>query len=200
MAFEVMLTPDAAWKFYNENKIRCSKELIEIATNRETNTVVYLTEEQGKPYVVVERNEEEVYSESCVSEPDMEDTLRNVYLKWLPKPELKVHTKSAYDASNPLDMEVFREIADERNEELRNAFQDFICVVTGNDPYFADAYAVLSDDPDEIMDRVLEFIGSECGVSVYRPMVVFDEDAGCEVCTEYPYDEYVFGEDEETCK
>ena len=41
---------------------------------------------------------------------------------------------------------------------------------------------------DEILDYFLEYLGFDCCLPVYRPMFITDEDSGCELYTEFPYD------------
>ena len=43
---------------------------------------------------------------------------------------------------------------------------------------------------DEILDGFLKELSEDYGFHIYRPMIITEKESGCEVFTEFPYDEY----------
>ena len=76
-----------------------------------------------------------------------------------------------------------------REDELRFAMCDFLKVALNLD---CDPVEIMSECGaalvDDVLDAILEYIGIEHGLEVYRPMFLIDEENGDEVYTEYPYD------------
>ena len=51
---------------------------------------------------------------------------------------------------------------------------------------------------NDVLDNFLEYLATEYNLQIYRPMIVTDEETGCEIYTEYPYDTDSYFEDDET--
>ena len=80
----------------------------------------------------------------------------------------------------------------ERNDELGLAMADFLAIALqegdndGTNILEAYGYEVV----DEILDGFLKELSEDYGFHIYRPMIVTEKESGCEVFTEFPYDEY----------
>lgn len=198
MGVNIHIPADEVWSFFQKNKDRCSKEMIAIAENTDTEYAVYLTEENGYPsFSVCKGDDEPEYEEGAISENDCTDTAKRCFLKYLfpvivtneraiPHSTLDDEEDDEDEFGTRQDME---DTIYEREDELRLAMCDFLQVVLqeGNDgTEIMDTYG--SGLVDEILDHVLEYIATECCLDVYRPTLITDEETGCEMYTEYPYD------------
>ena len=198
MGVNIHIPADEVWSFFQKNKDRCSKEMIAIAENTDTEYAVYLTEENGYPsFSVCKGDDEPEYEEGAISENDCADTAKRCFLKHL-FPVIVTNERAI--PSSVLDDEeddedefgTLQDMEDtiyEREDELRLAMCDFLQVVLreGDDGVeIMDTYG--SGLVDEILDHVLEYIATECCLDVYRPTLITDEETGCEMYTEYPYD------------
>lgn len=80
----------------------------------------------------------------------------------------------------------------ERNDELCLAMADFLAIALqegDNDgTNILEAYGY--EAVDEILDGFLKELSDNYGFHIYRPMIVTEKESGCEVFTEFPYDEY----------
>ncbi len=79
----VHIQPAEAWGFYAKNKKRLEEELVEIATNEDTKTSIYMTDEDGLPYLYVYRDDKKIFQSKCSSVYTAEHNLRMIYAKYL---------------------------------------------------------------------------------------------------------------------
>lgn len=201
----IHLSPADAWNFFTKNRARLGEELVEIATNGRTNTSVYMTEEDGNPYLYVYQNDKKVYQEKCVSAFDAEKTLRSIYTKYMSHLEVVTGNHDEEDGDDDMppcdDIDAmtdaeFQDMVNEREDVICRAFQDFVEVLT-EDSLSAMEFSGLDDDNIyDVVDHIVEYLAIECGFRIRRPMTITDDDSELEVRTEYPYEEYDFSEDE----
>ena len=80
----------------------------------------------------------------------------------------------------------------ERDDELCLAMADFLAIALqegDNDgTNILEAYGY--EAVDEILDGFLKELSEDYGFHIYRPMIITEKESGCEVFTEFPYDEY----------
>lgn len=196
MGVDIHVPADAVWEFFQESKNRLSNEMVLIAENTDTEYAVYLTEENDLPVLAVAKGDEKTeYKEPCVSEDDCATVAKKFYTRYL-FPVMITDGKyvpedipdEEDDDETWMDME---DIMYERNDELRLAMADFLAIVLqegdndGTNVLEAYGYEAV----DEILDGVLKELSDDYGFRIYRPMIVTEE-SGCEVFTEFPYDEY----------
>lgn len=81
----------------------------------------------------------------------------------------------------------------EREDELDIALKEFLVAVLQVED--ADALLAMCEQEciGEILNHFLEYLSNEQGLEVFRPMFILDEETGCEVYTQFPYEEYDFG-------
>lgn len=206
MALNVYLKPDQAWEFFKQNKKRLEDEMVEIAANSDTRTVIYLTEEEGNPAVKVYRNDIQQYSEGCVSLPDCINTLKRIYTKYLTPLQVVVNNTDKKEEDDdeddvPVDEELsraeFEAEIEEREEVIYQAVSDLIDVLTEDNISSLEFSDRDDDSVGNIVDHIVRYLAVDCGFRIRRPMILYDEDKKQEVCTEYPYEEYDFDDDEE---
>ena len=198
--FEIHLKPNEVWKFFHDHRVRLEEEMLEIASNTETNTAIFLTEQDGFPFVSVYKNDQLVHEDYCVSDTDSEETMRDIYIKYMPPFYVTVNdeTKAADSDSSDDDADVeeitLAECEDkinEREDEITLAIQALIEVLT-EDSVGALEFGPGDETFEDIVDHIVEFLAVDCGFRVRRPMFIIDEESHEEVFSEYPYEEFDF--------
>lgn len=195
MGVDVHIPANEVWSFFQENKDRLSEEMVAIAENTDTEYAVYLTEDYGYPtFFVCKGDLPPEYEEGAINPKDCEQTVKKCYAQYLFP--VQVQTPNSYpfreDDENDEESSSLQEIQDfiyEREDELRLALCDFLQVVLMDLEEGADIESYYGPGViDEILDYILEYLGFEQKLPVYRPMFVSDDETGTEVYTEYPYD------------
>ena len=193
MGVHIHIPADAVWGFFQESRKRLNKEMVLIAENTDTEYAVYLTEENDLPVLAVAKTE---YKEHCVSEDDCTTVAKKFYTRYL-FPVMITDDKYIPEdvPDNGEDDETWMDMEDamyERNDELSLAMADFLAIALqegdndGTNILEAYGYEVV----DEILDGFLKELSEDYGFHIYRPMIVTEKESGCEVFTEFPYDEY----------
>lgn len=218
MAPVIHIQPAEGWGYFAKNKARLAEELVEIATNETTNTSVYMTEEDGNPYLYVYRDDKKIFQSACTTIYETERNLRVVYAQYIS--DLQVvggksdDTEDEDDAAavlhddeddddvppeselDAMSDEEFQVMVSEREDVIFSAVSALITVLT------EDEVSALEFDPsdddcvDNIIDHIVEYLAIDCGFRIRRPMEVIDDDTGFTVRTEYPYEEYEFSKEE----
>lgn len=206
MGVHIHIPADAVWGFFQESRKRLNKEMVLIAENTDTEYAVYLTEENDLPVLAVAKGDEKTeYKEHCVSEDDCTTVAKKFYTRYLFPVMItdgKYIPEDVSDETEEDGDETWMDMEDtmyERNDELRLAMADFLAIALqegDNDgTNILEAYGY--EAVDEILDGFLKELSDNYGFHIYRPMIVTEKESGCEVFTEFPYDEYdIDGEDE----
>lgn len=218
----IHIRPAEGWGYFVRNKTRLSEELVEIASNEATNTSVYMTEENGNPYLYVYRDDKKIFQSECTTIYETERNLRVVFATYITDLEVvgssnddEYDSEEAEDNTSVAEADVddddtppansdidamsekeFQSYIDEREDVIFNAVSDLIAVLT------EDSVSALEFDPsdddcvDNIVNHIVEYLAIKCGFRIRRPMTIIEDDTGFEVRTEYPYEEYEFSESE----
>lgn len=206
MGVHIHIPAGAVWGFFQESRKRLNKEMVLIAENTDTEYAVYLTEENDLPVLAVAKGDEKTeYKEHCVSEDDCTTVAKKFYTRYLFPVMItdgKYIPEDVPDETEEDGDETWMDMEDtmyERNDELRLAMADFLAIALqegDNDgTNILEAYGY--EAVDEILDGFLKELSDNYGFHIYRPMIVTEKESGCEVFTEFPYDEYdIDGEDE----
>lgn len=206
MGVHIHIPADAVWGFFQESRKRLNKEMVLIAENTDTEYAVYLTEENDLPVLAVAKGDEKTeYKEHCVSEGDCTTVAKKFYTRYLFPVMItdgKYIPEDVPDETEEDGDETWMDMEDtmyERNDELCLAMADFLAIALqegDNDgTNILEAYGY--EAVDEILDGFLKELSDNYGFHIYRPMIVTEKESGCEVFTEFPYDEYdIDGEDE----
>lgn len=201
---KVYVPVEDLWGFYIENSQRCAEEMILIAENTSTKYAVYMTEESSQlMFSVCKGDREPEYEEYAMNDDDCAKTAKKLLLRYLvpftvtdgrvsiPETLPDVDDDGACPSRQDIEDEIY-----EREDELDIALKEFLAVVL----QLEDADTVLAACEqaciDEILNDFLEYLGNEQGLEVFRPMFVLDEETGCEVYTQFPYEEYDFTADD----
>lgn len=205
MSVKIYVPTGDVWSFFQSNIERLQNEMVVIAENDDTEYAVYLTEDKGYPSFSVCKGEGKAeYEEGAISEHDCEDTAKRCYVKYLLP--VVVTNEKGFPKSSPTKFEEEDDTTHQdrmdniyvREDELRLAMCDFLKVALSLE---CDPAEILTECGSElvtdVLDSVLEYIGMELCLEVYRPMFVTDADTGCEIYTEYPYDGKTIANEEE---
>ena len=79
----IHIQPVELWTYYEEERLRLLNELVEIASHEDTNTSVYVTDEDGFPYLYVYRDDKKIFESKCYSQYMAERNLREIYASYL---------------------------------------------------------------------------------------------------------------------
>lgn len=201
----IYVAANTAWSFFQNNKDRLSKEMVIIAENTDTQYAVYLTEDNSLPLLSVCKGDAKPEYEECVpTETGCNEAAKRLYTQYL-FPVMIVDEKKCPSGTQEEPEDLTRQDMEdaqyEREDELALALCDFLSVVLqeseDDSPEIADAYGAgfISD----VLDHFLEYLALEQCLPIYRPMIITDEETGCEVYTEFPYEDdagYPVDEDE----
>lgn len=219
MAPVIHIRPAEGWGYFVKNEDRLSEEMVEIASNEATNTSVYITEENGNPYLYVYRDDKKIFQCECTTIYETDRNLRVVYATYIhdlavvdsngdddeDPAEIEDHTTDPDDDDDtpPVNSDLdamseqeFQSYINEREDVIFQAVSDLIAVLT------EDSVSALEFDPsdddsvDNIVNHIVEYLAIKCGLRIRRPMTIIEDDTGFEVRTEYPYEEYEFSESE----
>jgi hypothetical protein len=218
----IHIRPAEGWGYFVRNKTRLSEELVEIASNEATNTSVYMTEENGNPYLYVYRDDKKIFQSECTTIYETERNLRVVFSTYITDLEVVGSSNDDDDDSEEAENNTFVAEADdddddtppansdldamsekefqsyinEREDVIFNAVSDLIAVLT-EDSVGALEFETSDDDcVDNIVNHIVEYLAIKCGFRIRRPMTIIEDVTGFEVRTEYPYEEYEFSESE----
>lgn len=214
----IHIQPVELWTYYEENRLQLCEELVEIASNEDTKTSVYVTDEDNYPYLYVYRDDKKIFESKCWSQYVAERNLREIYASHLAPLKVvggtattkdeKEATEIPDDDDDDVDIPPFdgdlaamtddewTEYCDEREGVIRAGVTALIEILTEDE---TSALELTSEDDDSfetVVDKVVEYFAIKCGFRVRRPMEVMDEESGLMVRTDYPYEYYDFGEGE----
>lgn len=196
MGVKIYLPAGDVWPFFMSNIERLKNEMVVIAENVDTKYAVYLTEDKGYPsFSVCKGDDKAEYEEGAISESDCAETAKRCYVKYLFP--VVVNNEKGFPKSSFAELEDEEDLTEQdrqdniyvREDELQFAMCDFLKVALSLACDPADIMTVCGIKlVNDVLDYILEYIGLELGLEVYRPMFYTDEETGCEIYTEYPYD------------
>lgn len=167
----VSVKPDELWGYFQANKEALKEKYLLVADDPEEDTEIYLTEEEGMPFFLVEiggNYEAEVASTSKEIAEEYYASLLTLYI-------------TEYSDTSG-DGEIFSKKELDRLDDIQEAAEQFLYVLIG---------ASLSDvgieekDIDDIVYLVEEFLCENYRIPVYHPNIVEDEESG--ECFVAPY-------------
>lgn len=216
----IHIQPVELWPYYEKEHCRLRDELVEIASNEETKTSIYVTEEDDCPYLYVYRDDKKIFESRCYSQYVAERNLREIYAKYLTplKVVSGVVSEEGKEADSPIpdddedadtppldDLDAmseseFNAYCNEREDVIQAAVFSLIDVLTEDETSALEFTGEGEDSIDTVVDKIVEYLAIKCGFRVRRPMEVVDDDSGDIVRTEYPYEDFDFGDGELSAK
>jgi hypothetical protein len=201
------------WTYYEEERLRLLNELVEIASHEDTNTSVYVTDEDGFPYLYVYRDDKKIFESKCYSQYMAERNLREIYASYLTplkvvsggaaanEEETEIPDDDDEDADTPpfddlaaMTDEEWGTYCDEREDVIHDAVLSLIDILTEDETSSLELSSEDDDSFNTVVDKVVEYLAIKCGFRIRRPMEVVDDDSGELVRSDYPYEDYDFGE------
>ncbi len=190
MSYEQIIIPaEDVWKTAQSEWAQLRTHLKKIAENPEFGVVIYITVDSELAQIVVYIDDNEFYSEQCVSELDCKTTARKIYDEYLGEKVLNKFLGEEEDDEELDDEEYTRyeeesEI-DEREAEIYEAVVSFMSTILETDiDSFVDDEDLIYEDCAE---HFLEYLSRKWGFEIRRPMYLEDEN-GEEFYEEYPYE------------
>ena len=208
----IHIQPVELWTYYEENRLRLYDELVEIASNEDTKTSVYVTDEDNHPYLYVYRDDKKIFESKCWTQYVAERNLRELYASYLAPLKIvggsaakEEETEVPDDEDEDVDTPPFDDLAamteeewgtycDEREDVIHDAVLSLIDILTEDETSSLELSSEDDDSFNTVVDKIVEYLAIKCGFRVRRPMEVVDDDTGLLVRTDYPYEEYDFGE------
>lgn len=189
MAMNIIVKPDDALRFLEENKEKLSFSSEKVAENKDYGIEIHLTVFSSTPTIVVLEDGADVY-EVEVNEPDdLKEDLEQVYEEYVSAAAINRFVNKGQKYSEER-LDQYDEI-NAREYELRSAFLELLDIVYEYKPYG------FVDDEEEVVRKVMEhtlwYLDQELGIPVRRPMFLEDDDG--EFFEEYPYDHLDFDDD-----
>lgn len=180
---EIFNTPEEIWGYLEEHREDLLGQMYLIAQNENYGIQIWLTIEDGNPYVIVEADDDEIYREDIFDAKDAEETISRVYEDYLSMKAIDSMglMDDVYDEDDPTAEEL--EIS-MREEELDDAVSIFISEVTDGNSSYMETEVV-----DDLKEHFLEYMARKWDMRIYRPMFLEDCDDGKEYYSEYPYEE-----------
>lgn len=177
MVNNVIIAPADVWAYFHAHKSELSTQRYLIAEGNDGKIGIYISEQDGDPYFVVENCNEIIDEDTAITKIDCEETARELYSQHLGYNELDMSA----------DSDIEKEIIEEREDEITVLFQNLLfdlLVDTTNED-------IINDIVEDVKEHTLEYIARKHGIPIYRPMYLEGED-GTDFYSEYPYEEMIF--------
>ena len=83
---------------------------------------------------------------------------------------------------------------DEREDVIHDAVLSLIDILTEDETSSLELSSEDDDSFNTVVDKIVEYLAIKCGFRIRRPMEIVDDDSGELVRSDYPYEDYDFGE------
>ena len=208
----IHIQPVELWTYYEENRLRLCDELVEIASNEDTKTSVYVTDEDNHPYLYVYRDDKKIFESECWTQYVAERNLREIYASYLAPLKIvggsatkEEETEVPDDDDEDVDTPPFDDLSamteeewdtycDEREDVIHDAVRSLIDILTEDETSSLELSSEDDDSFNTVVDKIVEYLAIKCGFRIRRPMEVVDDDSGALVRSDYPYEDYDFGD------
>ncbi len=180
MAAKIYMEPKDVFPYFRSHGEELERRHKLLAENREFGLEMCLCSLDGFCNVYITVDGDEVFSED-LSATDAEADLTDLYNRYLHGGAVSAILEDEDPDDTDLDQE---DAITERETELNDAMEELLLVFYPDfqDCPTEDLEAVVEDFKDRICQRLYD----DYGLSVYRPMILVDED-GTESFEEYPY-------------
>ena len=185
----VSYEPGELWDLFIEKKDYLKTHTIIIAENPEIDSTVFLTAEmidgEYYPSVTVWFEDAEVYSETVDNMLDLKEAAEDIYESYLSDDFMTQRYFATVDKEDEINDQ--QDAIDQRECELYDAAADFLEVICNAKLSKIVSYSEADDICEDIVNRVCEHLYTEYNISVFRPMMLEDEN-GEEFYEKFPYD------------
>lgn len=189
---KISIPIDEAWTEFK--KLGYHDEII-MATNEECGIEVVMNYFYKSAYLTVVCDSDIIDENCCNNKQELEESLRLMYDTYINASSVdvtgeildklsKVVDNDLADENKKYSSEIIERRIDDNEQEMTNLVED---LVTGLAP---NAMKICGKDYDEMIeslkDGISEFLYTEYGISIYRPMYL-EDDKGILEFYEYPY-------------
>lgn len=168
----IHVSPEKLWSFFTENRQSLSNNYMLIAEDKEGLVEVYLTEENGFPYLRVEIDGLCEYERNSVSKLDAEEEYKEILSVFF-----------CPDGDGDGDGVLSRDDIMRLNE-IQEAAYEFMSVLTEES---SEESLISEDEIDDIVSTLIEYLAEEHDIRVRYPTVIDDDESGLPVVVQYPY-------------
>lgn len=195
----IITDPTGVYERFNDLK---ENEAEEIAYNNAYGVSIYIQSDFGVPEIVVEMDNEPIYSESYIDADESkvgpgawcEDTASRIYDTCLTSMVLDLLDGdfSSVEDSGASDFRDIESEMEDREFELQDAVETLVYTAT-KDSTFSMTREQEEAMVEDVQEKVLEYIARKYKIDIWRPMYLVD-DNGEEFLEEYPYTHLIFDE------
>lgn len=189
MAAKITVSASDVWGYFQEAKEDLKSHMHQIAGNPEYGVVIFVTEDQSLPSIVVTVDDVPVYEETAVDVLNCQKTVEKIYDDYLTS-KIFASLLGGDDDSEELTALDIEDMIDERESELDAAVYEFVMTAIQG-AYFDDYTSDFDDICEDLKEHFLEYMARKHGLPVYRPMML-EYDDGTEEMSEYPYEDMEF--------
>lgn len=172
--------PDV-WEHFQSHLVAAMDGLVCLAENDEFGVTIYMMEDSGLPLISVEVDGDVIIEEQIESEAECETDVAEIYDMYLTSSVINILIDG--DGEEPIIEEL--DDIEVRELELDDAIYALVDTFVPNLSEITDDIDVVYED---LKDHICEYLYQEHDISVYRPMILEDED-GSDYYTEFPYPE-----------
>lgn len=167
------------WDYFQNGRAELLHDMVTVAENDDFDVIIYLTNNDGKPCLMIESSNVQSTEFIIEDEASCEATVSEVYDTYLTDKIIEVIAEEEMEAD--LELEATME---EREADITSFFERLIEDLFPDEPIiYSDLMADLVEDCKE---HLLEWFYRKHGLSVYRPMEL-EDDEGVFV-EDYPYE------------
>lgn len=203
MGINIHIPANYIWEVCETHEEQLRDELVLVAENTDNGYSMCATIYSGFPTIVVKSGDDVEYREITVDSADCCATAKDIFRRYLMTPAKKAKEPESKENVEDRDDEPPLSEADalyQREDELLYATRDFLQIVLKDidDEDFDVESHYGAEFLLEATEELLSFIAKAFCVSIYRPTFIEDEETGCEIYMEYPYeDELPFDSEED---
>ena len=167
------------WSYFQEHRAELLHDMVTVAENDDFDVIIYLTNDGGKPSLMIESSNVQSTEYSIDDEASCEATVAEAYDTYLTDKIIEVIAEEEMEAD--LELEATME---EREADITSFFERLIEDLFPDEPIlYTD---LMSDLVEDCKEHLLEWFYRKHGLSVYRPMEL-EDDEGVFV-EDYPYE------------
>lgn len=180
----IIVPPEKLWDYFQEHRASLAKTMELVAENDDYDVILYLSEENGLPTLMVESSNIESIEYHITGEEDCAITAEMVYDLYLTDQIMTVMMEEAEGYNDDMSQLEAEDVIAEREADIDGFFTRLIEDLFPDEPIL---YTDLMDDlVDDCKEHMLEYLYRKHGLSVYRPMEL-EDDEGIFI-EEYPYE------------
>lgn len=180
----IIVTPGELWDYFEKHSASLVKKMEPVAECSEYDVVIYLSNEDGLPSLMIESNNVESTEFHIEDKESCEATTQMVYDTYLTDQIVVVMMEEAERNNDDLSELELQDMMAEREADIDGFFTRLLEDLFADEPVvYSD---LMADVVEDCKEHLLEYLYRKHGLSVYRPMEL-EDDEGVFV-EDYPYE------------